>query len=188
MVRTGRQAPGSRKPKLEGPLRRANELCSAYYEQHIRNGYVGAAREKRRAIRFIQRAAARDRRAEYYCLLSDLRCHRKLRIAAAAEALRIDPRCAEAHSQLAEEYAEIGDKPRCERHCLNTLRYCAGDVNDDVFLLTVMRAARQVGLQGLAERARRLGHKRYPKDSWFTPAAAPATTPRTSRRAARPRN
>ena len=99
-------------------------------------------------------------------MLGDVLRRRKDRIRCYLTVLNVAPRHAEAHAELSLVYAQMKD-PQYGPHAEQALANCRGNLIEDDILQTALDAAEIMGDRELANRARKLGRRRFPTSALF---------------------
>ena len=134
-------------------------------------GRVGVFEKLERAlIRRLRRALSENpANPRIWCLLGDHYKRRDQKAHCFRQALKASPRDPEAHAELAQICAELGDRRAFARHFEKALRFSRGFDVEDVIILVCLDAAKELGDDARAKRAMILGRKRFPGLSWFLP-------------------
>lgn len=172
MKRNGRPAPRSRaayqqKEKLD--LSFLYQEAARYFRVFLAGRQDEARRLRRRLVRRLARAmSAGEVTAKHWLLLADLYTRLKPAECCLRQALRIAPRDAEVHAELAYVLARRGRAREARRHVSLALRYCkAGDPVEEEILYAAGDAAAMVDQEDLARKAKRRGRSRFPDSPLF---------------------
>jgi hypothetical protein len=147
------------------------ESLATLHEEVLRlflTGRVSESAKLRRVLirRLRTELEVQHRNTRLWCVLGETYSSAKKRIACYREALRTNPRDAEACAEVAELYAKCGDS-RYARYFDRALLYCRGIDIEDSIIYSALQAARAAQDKRRIQRALRLGRRRLPDCSLF---------------------